>query len=112
MTSASRCRVTLCAIPQPNTRGPPVRSELVYLLVGLDKEYTASAPDQPSESFSRGTNRLACAGSRSTCPREMAAIGTEPTREGPACFPTGYFGRCATALAFLTPDMPEFHGLR
>jgi hypothetical protein len=25
----------------------PVRSELVYLLVSLDKEYTARSPDQP-----------------------------------------------------------------
>ena len=26
---------------------PPVRSELVYLLVGLDKEYTAEQPSEP-----------------------------------------------------------------
>ena len=29
----------------------PVRSELVYLLVGLDKEYTAQRPDEPWESY-------------------------------------------------------------
>ena len=29
----------------PNSR--PVRSELVYLLVSLDKEYTASNPGEP-----------------------------------------------------------------
>ena len=29
----------------------PVRSELTYLLVSLDKEYTASHPDQPWETY-------------------------------------------------------------
>jgi hypothetical protein len=29
----------------------PVRSELTYLLVGLDKEYTAARPGQPWESY-------------------------------------------------------------
>lgn len=29
----------------------PVRSELVWLLVGLDKDYTASAPDAPWPDF-------------------------------------------------------------
>ncbi len=29
----------------------PVRSELVYLLVGLDKEYTAQGSDEPWESY-------------------------------------------------------------
>jgi hypothetical protein len=29
----------------------PVRSELVYLLVGLDKEYVARSPDEPWESY-------------------------------------------------------------
>jgi hypothetical protein len=29
----------------------PVRSELVYLLVGLDKQYTAEGPDEPWESY-------------------------------------------------------------
>jgi len=29
----------------------PVRSELVYLLVSLDKEYTADGPGEPWESF-------------------------------------------------------------
>jgi hypothetical protein len=32
----------------------PVRSELVYLLVGLDKDYTATAPDQAWESYYAG----------------------------------------------------------
>jgi hypothetical protein len=30
---------------------PPVRSELVYMLVTLDKEYTSEAPDEPWEDF-------------------------------------------------------------
>jgi len=29
----------------------PVRSELTYLLVGLDKDYTASQPGQPWEMY-------------------------------------------------------------
>jgi hypothetical protein len=29
----------------------PVRSELTYLLVGLDKDYTATQPGQPWESY-------------------------------------------------------------
>jgi hypothetical protein len=29
----------------------PVRSELIYLLVGLDKEYVHSRPDEPWETF-------------------------------------------------------------
>lgn len=29
----------------------PVRSELVYLLVGLDKQYTAEQPGEPWESY-------------------------------------------------------------
>ena len=29
----------------------PVRSELTYLIVSLDKEYTASRPDQPWEVY-------------------------------------------------------------
>jgi len=29
----------------------PVRSELTYLLVGLDKDYTASRPGQPWEDY-------------------------------------------------------------
>ena len=29
----------------------PVRSELVYLLVSLDKEYTTTSPDQPWEDY-------------------------------------------------------------
>ena len=29
----------------------PVRSELVYLLVGLDKQYTADSVDEPWESY-------------------------------------------------------------
>lgn len=29
----------------------PVRSELVYLLVGLDKEYTAAKPSQSWETY-------------------------------------------------------------
>jgi hypothetical protein len=29
----------------------PVRSELIYLLVGLDKEYTAEAPGEPWEPY-------------------------------------------------------------
>ena len=32
----------------------PVRSELVYLLVGLDKDYTAADQDQPWESYYAG----------------------------------------------------------
>jgi hypothetical protein len=32
----------------------PVRSELVYLLVGLDKEYTAGQPGEPWESYYAG----------------------------------------------------------
>lgn len=31
--------------------GKPVRSELTYLLVSLDKEYTAARPGQPWESY-------------------------------------------------------------
>ena len=31
--------------------GTPVRSELTYLLVSLDKEYTAARPGQPWESY-------------------------------------------------------------
>ena len=31
--------------------GRPVRSELTYLLVSLDKEYTASQPGQPWEAY-------------------------------------------------------------
>jgi len=38
--------------PLPEALGTtPVRSELVYLLVLLDKEYTASSPDEPWESY-------------------------------------------------------------
>jgi hypothetical protein len=29
----------------------PVRSELVYLLVSLDKQYTAESPDEPWENY-------------------------------------------------------------
>jgi hypothetical protein len=29
----------------------PVRSELIYLLVGLDKQYTAQAPGEPWEPY-------------------------------------------------------------
>jgi hypothetical protein len=29
----------------------PVRSELIYLLVGLDKEYTANQPGEPWETY-------------------------------------------------------------
>jgi hypothetical protein len=29
----------------------PVRSELIYLLVTLDKQYTAEAPDEPWETY-------------------------------------------------------------
>jgi hypothetical protein len=29
----------------------PVRSELIYLLVGLDKQYTADSVDEPWESY-------------------------------------------------------------
>jgi hypothetical protein len=29
----------------------PVRSELIYVLVGLDKQYAAEAPGEPWESF-------------------------------------------------------------
>ncbi len=29
----------------------PVRSELIYLLVSLDKQYTAKTPDEPWERF-------------------------------------------------------------
>jgi hypothetical protein len=29
----------------------PVRSELVYLLVGLDKDYTAQSPGEPWETY-------------------------------------------------------------
>lgn len=29
----------------------PVRSELIYLLVGLDKQYTAEAPGEPWETY-------------------------------------------------------------
>jgi hypothetical protein len=29
----------------------PVRSELIYVLVGLDKQYTAEAPGQPWEPY-------------------------------------------------------------
>ncbi len=32
----------------------PVRSELVYLLVGLDKDYTGADQDQPWESYYAG----------------------------------------------------------
>ena len=32
----------------------PVRSELVYLLVSLDKDYTAAGPDQPWERYYAG----------------------------------------------------------
>jgi hypothetical protein len=32
----------------------PVRSELVYLLVGLDKDYTAQRQDQPWEAYYAG----------------------------------------------------------
>ena len=31
--------------------GKPVRSELTYLLVSLDKEYTAAQPGQPWEAY-------------------------------------------------------------
>jgi hypothetical protein len=31
--------------------GKPVRSELTYLLVGLDKEYAAAQPGQPWEAY-------------------------------------------------------------
>lgn len=34
-------------------------------------------------------------------PEGMPAIGTPPTREGPAHYPTGYFGTRAAALAWL-----------
>jgi hypothetical protein len=38
--------------PLPKQLGvTPVRSELVYLLVLSDKQYTAQRPDQPWESF-------------------------------------------------------------
>ena len=29
----------------------PVRSELIYLLVGLDRQFTAEAPGEPWESY-------------------------------------------------------------
>ena len=29
----------------------PVRSELIYLLVGLDRQYTAEAPSEPWETY-------------------------------------------------------------
>jgi hypothetical protein len=29
----------------------PVRSELIYLLVGLDKQYTAETPGEPWETY-------------------------------------------------------------
>jgi hypothetical protein len=32
-------------------RGAPVRSELVYMLVTLDREFSASKPDEPWERF-------------------------------------------------------------
>lgn len=35
-------------------------------------------------------------------PAGMPAIGSDPVREGPATFPTGYFGTRADALAWLT----------
>ena len=36
----------------PNLLGvKPVRSQLVYALVGLDREYTASSPPEPWEAF-------------------------------------------------------------
>jgi hypothetical protein len=31
--------------------GKPVRSELIYVLVGLDQRYTAESPGEPWESF-------------------------------------------------------------
>jgi hypothetical protein len=34
-------------------------------------------------------------------PEGMPAIGTEPTPEGPASFPTGYFDKRTAALAWL-----------
>jgi hypothetical protein len=37
---------------QPDLLGArPVRSELIYLLVGLDKQYTAAAPGEPWETY-------------------------------------------------------------
>jgi hypothetical protein len=36
-------------------------------------------------------------------PEGMAAIGTPPSREGPADYPTAYFGRRQDALDWLTP---------
>ena len=37
-------------------------------------------------------------------PTGMPAIGSPPTPEGPADFPTGYFGTRSDALAWLTAD--------
>lgn len=37
-------------------------------------------------------------------PEGMPAIGAPPTREGPADFPTGYFGTRESALAWLEDD--------
>jgi hypothetical protein len=34
--------------------GKPVRSELTYLLVSLDKQYTAEAPSEPWETYYAG----------------------------------------------------------
>ncbi|HUK68837.1 MAG TPA: hypothetical protein VLW50_08820 [Streptosporangiaceae bacterium] len=42
--------INLSELPQLPGRGP-VRSELVYLLVSLDKQYTAENPDEPWEGY-------------------------------------------------------------
>ncbi|MBV8994496.1 MAG: hypothetical protein JO287_12550 [Pseudonocardiales bacterium] len=42
--------ITLSELPAL-LKTKPVRSELVYLLVGLDKQYTADSPDEPWESY-------------------------------------------------------------
>jgi hypothetical protein len=42
--------ISLSELPQA-LGSKPVRSELVYMLVALDKEYTASSPDEPWERY-------------------------------------------------------------
>jgi hypothetical protein len=42
--------ISLSELPQA-LGSKPVRSELVYMLVALDKEYTASSPDEPGERY-------------------------------------------------------------
>jgi hypothetical protein len=53
MAGASRYAqwlIDLSELPEP-LGARPVRSQLVYLLVSLDKQYTAEAPGEPWETY-------------------------------------------------------------